>query len=204
MNRTIKAAFAAAIITGLLFAGSVRGASPQAGQCDGYNSPANTKVDTSDGSIVLEAGLLACFKAGDGNTGAILTDGVSTIADYILASGLLNEGGQVPNISNYVVYGTTQPTEAPSSEPSTTPSEAPSTAPSAAPSVTPSEAPSEQPTEKPQPKPAPSMPNTAAGQDLPDDLVGSNVVNLFILGLLAFIGLVWLMDKRDAVKARNK
>lgn len=100
----------------------VGAASDQAGQCDGYNDPANTKIDTSDDDLVLEAGLTICIHASNGNTGQLVTDGTSTLHDYIVASGLLNEGGQVPGVSNYVIYATTQPTPTPTPTPTDTPS----------------------------------------------------------------------------------
>lgn len=135
--RSIKrvAATFIAVIAIALSGTTAMAANPTAGQCVGYNDPANTKVDTSDGSIVLPAGLTVCFKAGNGNTGQVVTDGESTIAEYIAASGLLNEGGQVPNISNYVIYGEVEPSTSPSASPSA--SVEPSASPSA-PSVSPS------------------------------------------------------------------
>ena len=152
MKRTFIGAIAVLV---LLFGTSVSilAADDTAGQCEGYNDPANTKVDTSDGSIVLEAGLTICIKAGNGNTGPIVTDGTSTLAEYIEASGLLNEGGQVPNVSNYVVYAPT-PTPTPTATP---PEEEPTPTPTATP---PEEEPTPTPTptppaEEPTPTPAP-------------------------------------------------
>lgn len=146
-TRTIRGALAALLalfILGLAGGTALADASGQAGQCAGYNDPANTKVDTSDGSIVLPAGLTVCLKAGNGNTGAIATDGVTTIAEYIEASGLLNNGGQVPNISNYVVYGAAAtPTPEPTEE--ATPTPAPSTTPEPSGTPEPTAEPSEQP-----------------------------------------------------------
>lgn len=104
-------------------------ADDQAGQCDGYNNPANTKVDTSNDDLVLEAGLTICIHASNGNTGVLETDGVSTLHDYIVESGLLNNGGQVPGVSNYVVYGTTQPTPTPTPTPTPAPTETPTPTP---------------------------------------------------------------------------
>lgn len=84
----------------VLIGAPVIGANPKAGQCE----PGLYKIDTSDGSIVFPLGWEVCLKASNGNTGRIVTDGSTTIAEYIKQSGLLNNGGQVPNISNYVVY----------------------------------------------------------------------------------------------------
>lgn len=86
--------------------------SAQAGQCE----PGLYKVDTSDGSKVFPSGWTVCLKAGNGNTGPIVTDGVTTIAEYIEQSGLLNNGGQVPNISNYVVYSEREPVKRPAQQ----------------------------------------------------------------------------------------
>lgn len=144
----------AALVLALGLAGSVSAlGSPQAGQCpDG-----GTKTDTSNGALVLPAGLTACIHAGNGNTGYFVTDGQSTLADYILASGLVNHGGQVPNVSNYVIYSeestpcptptptatpTDRPTPTPSPESNPTPTPTPSGSPSLAPTATPSAAPS--------------------------------------------------------------
>lgn len=145
------------------------GASGQAGQCDGYNSPSNTKIDTSDDDLVLPAGLTVCIHAGGENTGQFVTDGILTLGEYIVEFGLLNHGGQVPGVSNYVIYGST-----PTSAPSTTPSEAPSTAPSVEPSVTPSVAPSPEASVEPSTSPSsapttePStVPSPTASQPLP-------------------------------------
>jgi hypothetical protein len=97
-----------AAVASLFIAGAspVAAASDQAGQCPGYNDPANTKVDTDNDDLVLEAGLTICIHASNGNTGEIITDGTTTLGEYIEQSGLLNNGGQVPGVSNYVVYGT--------------------------------------------------------------------------------------------------
>lgn len=84
----------------VLIGAPVIGANPKAGQCE----PGLYKIDTSDGSIVFPLGWQVCLKASNGNTGRITTDGTTTIAEYIEQSGLRNNGGQIPNISNYVVY----------------------------------------------------------------------------------------------------
>ena len=72
------------------------------GNCNGFDGP--NKIDTSDGAIVLPAGTVVCVKAGNGNTGTVTLTVDTTLADIILASGLTNGGGQVPNVSNYVTY----------------------------------------------------------------------------------------------------
>jgi len=143
-----------ALLLALVFAAAIAGSSstwaapsPQAGQCpDG-----GTKTDTSDGSIVFEAGLVVCLKAGNGNTGKFTTDGTSTIAQYIEASGLLNNGGQVPNISNYVIYST--PTPEPTPKPTPKPEPTPKPTPKPEPTPPPTTQPTPPPTTPPTPKP---------------------------------------------------
>lgn len=141
--------------TALVVPAMVIAASDTAGQCPGFNDPANVKTDTSDGSIVLEAGLTVCIHASNGNTGVFTTDGTSTLDEYIEASGLLNNGGQVPGVSNYVVYGTAA-TPTPSPTPTESPTVTPTPSPSETPEVTPT--PSETPSETPE---VPELPNTA-------------------------------------------
>lgn len=137
-GKTGKRMLVATIILGLLVwltgAYNVLAATPHAGNpggnCDGYNGP--TKVDTSDGTIVLPTGTIFCIHASNTNTGTLVADGASSLADYITST-IVNRGGQVPNVSNYVTYGgapSTPPSDSPSAEPSVTPSDAPSTAPS--------------------------------------------------------------------------
>lgn len=91
------------------------------GNCDGYDGPG--KTDTSDGSILLPEGTVVCVKAGDSNTGTMtVLAGGETLAQLIERSGLLNNGGQVPGVSNYVVYTTPPPTTPPpTTPPPTTP-----------------------------------------------------------------------------------
>jgi hypothetical protein len=108
----MKRLIAALTIGGLFLIGTVPTITA-AGECPaGFTD----KVETSDGSIVLEAGLLICIKAGEDNTGTFTTDGESTLAEYIEASGLVTEGGQVPNVSHYVIYGA-EPTPTPTPTP---------------------------------------------------------------------------------------
>jgi len=132
--KTLAATVAVAAL--LILALPALAASPQAGQCDGYNDPANTKVDTSNDDLVLEAGLTICIHASNHNTGSLVTDGTSTLHDYIVESGILNEGGQVPGVSNYVVYGTTQPTPTPTPAPTETPTPTDTPAPTPTPTET--------------------------------------------------------------------
>jgi hypothetical protein len=166
-RHTFRAAVATVLlVVGLAFAGSAQAApSANAGQCPGATTIGNTP--TSDGSIVLDAGLSVCIHAGNGNTGTFVTDGTSTLADYILASGLLNEGGQVPNVSNYVIYeeeASSSPSSEPSSEPSSTPSSSPTSTPSPSSEPTPSESPS--PSATPTSTPSSPTPSVSTGPAL--------------------------------------
>lgn len=157
----------AAVILLLVLVIPALAASPQAGQCVGYNDPANTKVDTSDDSIVLPAGLTVCIHASDNNTGQFTTDGVKTLGQYILDSGLLNNGGQVPGVSNYVIYGAQpSPTPTPTSTPTSTPSPSPSASPTSTP--TPSEEPTPTPTVSPSPTVAPTPSFTSTPSSTPN------------------------------------
>ncbi len=78
------------------------------GNCDGFDGP--NKVETSDGSIVLDAGTIFCVKQENSNTGTLIADGVTTLAEYAEQAGLN------PGVSNYVTYGTV-PSEPAESEP---------------------------------------------------------------------------------------
>jgi len=111
--------FAIPMLVLAAFAGPASVAANNAGQCAGFLDAGNTKVDTSNDGLVLQAGLTICIHASNGNTGQLTTDGTSTLHDYIVASGLLNNGDQVPQVSNYVVYGVARtPTPSQSTEPS--------------------------------------------------------------------------------------
>lgn len=149
--RPIVAGIAIIGLTLLIAAPALAAPSANSGQCPGATTIGNTA--TSDGSLVLEAGLTVCIHAGSGNTGQFVTDGTSTLADYILASGLLNDGGQVPGVSNYVVYETT-PTPSPTPTPEVTPTPTPT--PEVTPSPTPTPTPSPSPTPSPTPEVTPS------------------------------------------------
>ncbi len=100
------------------------------GQCPGFQN----NIPTNDGSIVLSAGTSFCVHASNDNTGIQTADGVHDL-DWYIAATILNNGGQVPTISNYVIYSTA------SSTPSSQPSEEPSSTPSATPVVTPDPSP---------------------------------------------------------------
>jgi outer membrane biosynthesis protein TonB len=162
MKRTLIAGLAlfALVLSGV--AVPAFAASDTAGQCDGFQDPANTKVDTSNDDLVLEAGLTVCIHASNGNTGSFTTDGTSTLHDYIVASGLLNNGGQVPGVSNYVVYGVAQPTPTPTPTTAPTPTPTPPPPPpTPTPTPTPVVTPTPTPTVAPTPTATPTPPPTA-------------------------------------------
>lgn len=209
MRRLLTVVSILSIVFLFLFGGVSRSlaASDTAGQCAGYLDAGNTKVDTSDGSIVLDAGLTVCIHASNGNTGSFTTDGTSTLADYIVASGLLNNGGQVPNVSNYVVYGTevvpsATPSPSPSAEPSVDPSPSvtPSPQPSDAPSATPSATPSTSSSPSATTVPPPTTGTTKTPP--PTDTVGTTTktdglnLSLILAAVLAVSTLISLLQPR--------
>lgn len=96
----------------------ILGVSAVRAQPGGGNCPSGgSKTNTSDGSIFIDAGTVVCVKASNNNTGKMTSTG-ETLAELIIRSGLLNNGDQVPNVSNYVVYGVAAtPTPSPSFDP---------------------------------------------------------------------------------------
>jgi hypothetical protein len=156
-------AVTAVLITGIGVPVAVA-ANRNAGQCDGYNAAGNTKVDTANGSIVLAAGLTICIHAGKGNTGSITTDGARTLAQYIQASGLRNKGGQVPTVSNYVVYRAPTPTATPTAS---TPTPEPTLA------ATPTPEPTQAATPTPEPTTGTPTPEPIAGTPTPEPIAGT-------------------------------
>ena len=94
------------------------------GNCD--EPEGSVKVETNDGSIVLPAGTIFCVKQENSNTGTLVADGETTLAEYAEQAGLN------PGVSHYVTYGmataTPTPTEGeaggnPTPTPSATPNE---------------------------------------------------------------------------------
>lgn len=125
------------------------------------------ETGAADNGLILPAGTTFCVKAGTGNTGLVVADGVTTLQEYLVAAGIVDGSGeQGRDVSYFVVYEEVQPSTEPSSEPSVEPSTEPSVPPSAEPSATPSEAPSAEPSVEPsvtpsdEPSPAPTLPPT--------------------------------------------
>lgn len=158
--------------------------SPNSGQCPGATDPANTKIDTNDGSIVLAAGTVFCVHASNNNTGILVADGETTLDEYIAAH-IVNNGGQVPAISNYVIYPAI-----PSSPPSTEPSSPPSSEPSQpvitpTPSVPASETPVSSVPVDETPTITPPLTDTAS-----DSLLATSDNVLALVGVIALVSLV--------------
>ncbi len=157
MRNLIRAAFMAATI---LLVGAVGSVSAQPGGGNCPTEPSGTKVNTSDGSIAIPGGTLVCVKASNDNTGIMTANFPSeTLAQLIVRSGLLNNGEQVPNVSNYVTYGSPEHSEepSPSAPPTPTPSDEPTPSPSPSESSGPSPYPSESATPSTPPTAAPSV-----------------------------------------------
>ena len=169
------------------------------------NGMVGVKTETSDGSIVLAAGTIFCVKQENSNTGTLVADGETTLAEYAAAAGL-NAG-----VSNYVVYGmaTSTPTPTPTPTPGESQSGATATpTPSPTPTPTPSESeaaatptPSESEEAEGTPRedtlggnPTPGaggLPNTATGMP-------SSPVPATLLGLVALLSLSALLYVRLA------
>lgn len=207
----------AAVLALAFGGGTVAGASGQAGQCAGYNDPSNVKIDTSDDDLVLPAGLTVCIHASNENTGQFTTDGILTLGQYIVEFGLLNNGGQTPGVSNYVIYGGPQPsnptsTSTPTVGPSATPTPTSTTTPS--PSPVPTLTPSAQPSSGPTPSaptitPTPSspvlrptMPATDVSQSVGDELATGPDNGLFLFGTLVILILLLLGTRNDETNYR--
>lgn len=104
----------------LVFSGVAGADQPEDLQCpDGWVTKDASGADDND--LVPEAGLLICVKAGSpgsnvtdtGNTGIILTDGETSLQEYLYAAGIVDGSGmQGRDVSYWVTYET--PTEEPS------------------------------------------------------------------------------------------
>lgn len=68
--------------------------------CPDYQShPGKVEVgDDFGSSLTLPAGTVFCVKAGTGNSGLVVSDGSTWTVDW------LNNGGETPAISYYIVY----------------------------------------------------------------------------------------------------
>jgi hypothetical protein len=70
----------------------------------GYTSANKVESGASGNNIVLSAGTHFCVKGGPGSTGILVSDGVRTLKQYLEDEGVTNPGGNVPNVSYYIVY----------------------------------------------------------------------------------------------------
>ena len=67
-------------------------------------TPYLKKVEGNYNTKVLRKGTVFCVKASDGNTGRLTADGTHTLRWYVRTSGLRNNGGNVPDVSYFVIY----------------------------------------------------------------------------------------------------
>ena len=151
------------------------------GNCD---EPAGSvKVETNDGSIVLAAGTIFCVKQENSNTGTLVADGETTLAEYAEQAGLN------PGVSHYVTYGLATATPTPTPTPEVTPTPTPEVTPTPTPeggeeagTPTPTATPRED-TQGGNPTPtAAPLPNTAMGSA---GTVPALALSLMLLGSLA-------------------
>ena len=91
--------------------------------CTDHNSGSVIKVEGDNSGLVLPAGTTFCTKGSTGNSGTVVSDGVTPIGAYLPP----NNGGQTPAVSYYVVYPPVDPTEPPvdPTEPPVDPTEPP-------------------------------------------------------------------------------
>jgi hypothetical protein len=204
----------------LVFAGGVAADQPEDLHCPaGWLTKDDSGADDND--LVPAADLLICVKAGSpssndsdvGNTGIIVSDGESTLREYLFAAGIVDGSGtQGRDVSYWVIYET-MPSEEPSVVPSEEPSVVPSEEPSEEPSVVPSEEPSEEASVLPseeasQPTSAspsesggvlPGNPTPTPGQ-LPDTSTTTTGVGLSLIGLVVMLGGSMLALASSAVR----
>lgn len=116
----MKRFFASAVLAALIVLISLPALSAS-GPCPETSTSIKTAsvVDGDLDAIVLSAGTSFCVKAAEENSGIQTADGVKTLLDFVT---WLNNGGQTPNVSHYVVYpaGTTTSTSSTTSSPTTT------------------------------------------------------------------------------------
>jgi hypothetical protein len=157
------------------------------GNCD--ETETSVKVETSDGSIVLEAGTIFCVKQENSNTGTLVADGVTTLAEYAEQAGLN------PGVSHYVVYGMETATPTPTPTPEVTPTPTPEEGEEGGtptPTATPTEAGE---VEAGNPTPAAgALPNTAVAFD--GGAVPAAMLSLLLIGSLAAMAYLRLARQR--------
>jgi len=83
----------------------------------GTKTEANGGTQAAINNLVLDAGTEFCVKAGTEATGMLTADGVTTLQDYLLATGILDGSGeQGRDVSYYIVYAAATPTPTPAEE----------------------------------------------------------------------------------------
>jgi hypothetical protein len=89
---------------------SAAGAAPGDDCPSGWTTKVESQIDGDLDDVVLPAGTLFCAKGGTNNTGILVADGTTTLAEYL---------GTGQNVSHYVIYPPTTSTTPPGT--STTP-----------------------------------------------------------------------------------
>lgn len=147
MKRIIRAALVAAVITLTGFAGTVSAVQSDDLHCPagGAKTEANGGTQDAINDLVLPAGTVICVKAGPGNSGVVVADGVTDLQGY---------APDGKDVSYYVIYEETQPSASPTASPTPTATPSPSSTPSPTPSSTPP--PSEEPSASPSSTPSPT------------------------------------------------
>jgi hypothetical protein len=150
----MKRLFVPLVVGAILLAGA---ASVQATPPPDLHCPGGwvEKFDGNYNTTVLPAGTQFCVKAATNNSGVLVADGETNLLGYVT---WLNNGGQTPDVSYYVIYVpvvTPPPTESPS------PSISPSPEPTASPTPSPDPSPTVGPSPSPKPTVVPTPPDTA-------------------------------------------
>lgn len=110
-----------------------------AGQPDGLHCPdgsitGHIENGPIDNDFVIAAGHTICVKAGEGNTGLVVTDGITDLQTYLFLAGIVDGSGQQGrDVSYYAIYA--YPSEDP--EPTPTPEPTPEPTPTPTPKPTP-------------------------------------------------------------------
>jgi len=89
-----------AVVMGLV-AAPVGAVPPQNMHCPGDYLYKVNAIDSNLDDVILPAGTEFCIKAATQNSSYLTADGTSTLLDYVT---WLNNGGQTPSVSYYVVY----------------------------------------------------------------------------------------------------
>jgi len=196
----------------LVFAGGVAADQPEDLHCPaGWLTKDESGADDND--LVPASDLLICVKAGSpssndsdtGNTGIVVSDGESTLQEYLFAAGIVDGTGLHGRDVSYWVTYETLPSVVPSEEPSVMPSEEPSVVPSEEPSEEASVLPSEEVSQEASASASesggvlPGNPTPTPGQ-LPDTSTTTTGVGLSLIGLVVMLGGSMLALASSAVR----